>query len=338
MAKTEYELIDAGGREVRISSPAKVFFAEPGITKRDLVDYYLALSERGGQPSARPPDRAQALPRGAGAEPFFQKRIPDSAPEWLQTTTVTFPSGRTARELTPNDAAHLVWGVNLGVIDWNPWQVRAPELDHPDELRVDLDPTPEASWDDVRQVALVCGEVLPDHGLTGYPKTSGSRGIHIYARIQPEHDFFATRRAALALAREVERRAPGQGQQQVVEGGAPRGVRRLQPEHPRPHRRLGLQRPPHPRRARLHAAALGRGGRRRARRAADRHRAGAGRRRGDPSADMDDHAGSLDALLELSRIDEEQRGLGDAPWPPHFKKQAGEPKRVQPSRARSDTP
>ena len=145
---------------------------------------------------------------GAGGEPFFQKRVPDSAPEWLQTATVTFPSGRTARELLPNDPAHLVWALNLGVIDWNPWPVRRQDLDHPDELRVDLDPTPEASWDDVRQVAICAGEVLHDHGLTGFPKTSGSRGIHINVRITPERGFDEVRRAAIALAREIERRVP----------------------------------------------------------------------------------------------------------------------------------
>ena len=178
------------------------------------------------------PTVLKRFPNGAAAEPFFQKRIPDSAPDWLQTTTVTFPSGRTARELTPNDAAHLVWGVNLGVIDWNPWQVRAPELDHPDELRVDLDPTPRPAGTTCAGWRWSAATVLSDHGLTGYPKTSGSRGIHIYARIQPEHDFFAD--AARGAGAGARGRAPraGAGDQQVVEGGAPRRVRRLQPEHP----------------------------------------------------------------------------------------------------------
>ena len=170
--------------------------------------------------------------------------MPDTAPDWIETDVISFPSGRTARELLPNDAAHLVWGVNLGVIDWNPWPVRSPDLDHPDELRVDLDPTPEATFDDVRQVALCAGEVLREHGLTGFPKTSGSRGIHINVRIDPEHDFKVVRRAALALAREVERRMPEQGDEQVVEGRAPRGLHRLQPERARPHGRVRLQRAP----------------------------------------------------------------------------------------------
>ena len=145
---------------------------------------------------------------GVAGKPFFQKRVPDSAPEWLQTATVTFPSGRHARELVPNDAAHLVWGVNLGVIDWNPWPVRRADLDHPDELRVDLDPGPGVPFSEVREVALGVREVLEEHGLRGFPKTSGSRGMHVYVRIAPEHGFEEVRRAALALAREVERRMP----------------------------------------------------------------------------------------------------------------------------------
>ena len=332
---SEYELIDAAGREVRISNPGKVFFAERGITKRDLVDYYLRLA---GPVINQLRDRPTVLKRfvnGAGAEPFFQKRIPDTAPEWLQTTTVTFPSGRTARELLPNDPAHLVWGVNLGVIDWNPWQARAADLDHPDELRVDLDPTPEASWDDVRRVALVAGDVLTDHGLTGYPKTSGSRGIHINVRVRPEWDYLQVRRAALALAREIERRAPALATSKwwkeerhgvfvdYNQNARDRTVASAYSVRPTPDARVSTpltwDEVPDVEPAELTIDTVPE----------------LVERRGDPSADIDDHAGSLDSLLELSRRDEEQ-GLGDAPWPPHFRKQAGEPKRVQPSRARKD--
>ncbi len=334
MSPKEYELIDAGDREVRISSPRKLVFAEAGITKRELVDYYLRVAEPTLRQLRGRPTVLKRFPNGAGAEPFFQKRIPDSAPDWLATTTVTFPSGRTARELTPQDAAHLVWGVNLGVIDWNPWQVRLPDLDRPDELRVDLDPTPEASWDDVRRVALVCGEVLRDHGLRGYPKTSGSRGIHIYARIRPEHDFVATRRAALALAREVERRAPElatsswwKEQRHGVfvdynQNIRDRTVASAYSVRPTPDARVSTPltwdevSDVEPAELRLDTVPE------------------LVASRGDPAADIDEHAGSLQALLELSRTDESERGLGDAPWPPHFRKQAGEPKRVQPSRAR----
>jgi DNA ligase D len=337
MAKTEYELIEAGEREVRISSPGRVIFAQANITKRDLIGYYLAVADQAVAHVRDRPTHLKRFPGGAGEEPFFQKRIPDTAPDWLQTTTVAFPSGRTARVLTPNDAAHLVWAVNLGVIDFNPWQVRAPELDHPDELRVDLDPTPEASWDDVRRVALVCGEVLRDHGLTGYPKTSGSRGIHIYAPIAPEHDFFATRRAALALAREVERRAPDRASSKwwkeerhgvfvdYNQNIRDRTVASAYSVRPTPDARVSTpvtwDEVPDVEPAELRLDTV----------------PALVAQRGDPTADMEEHAGSLQGLLELSRIDEEERGLGDAPWPPHFKKQAGEPKRVQPSRARKDT-
>src|SRR5947208_1655445 len=204
----DHTIIEAAGQDVRISNPGKVFFPERGITKLDLIEYYLTLAEPTLNHLRDRPTVLKRFVNGAAEEPFFQKRIPDTAPDWLQTTEVRFPSGRPARELLPNDAAHLVWGVQLGVIDWNPWQARVPDLDHPDELRVDLDPTPEASWDDVRRVALVVNETLRDHDLLGYPKTSGSKGIHVNVRVAPEHDFTTVRRAALALAREVERRAP----------------------------------------------------------------------------------------------------------------------------------
>ena len=331
----EYELIDAHGREVRISSPGKVIFPDIGVTKRDLVDYYVHLAGPVINQLRDRPTVLKRFPNGAAAEPFFQKRIPDTAPNWLTTTTVTFPSGRTARELLPNDAATLVWGVNLGVIDWNPWQARAADLEHPDELRVDLDPTPEASWDDVRQVALVAGEVLSDHGLTGFPKTSGSRGIHIYAPVIPDRDYFEVRRAALALAREVERRAPRLATSKwwkeerhgvfvdYNQNMRDRTVASAYSVRPTPDARVST--PLHweevaavdPAELRIDTVPA------------------LVAERGDPSAEMDAQAGSLDALMELSARDE-AAGLGDAPWPPHFRKQAGEPKRVQPSRARKD--
>ncbi len=204
----DYTQIEAAGQDLRVSNPGKVFFPERGFTKLDLIQFYLDLAEPVINHLRDRPTVLKRYVDGAAGKPFFQKRVGDSAPPWLQTATVTFPSGRSARELLPNDAAHLVWALNLGVIDWNPWPVRKDDPDHPDELRVDLDPTPEASWDDVRRVALCAGEVLREHGLTGFPKTSGSRGIHINVRIKPEHDFIEVRRAALALAREIERRVP----------------------------------------------------------------------------------------------------------------------------------
>jgi DNA ligase D len=332
---SDHAIIDVAGREVRLSNPDKVFFAEAGITKLDLVNYYVSVADAVINQLRDRPTVLKRYVNGAAEPPFFQKRIPDSAPEWLQTTTVTFPSGRTARELLPNDAAHLAWAVNLGVIDWNPWAVREPDLDHPDELRVDLDPTPEASWDDIRRLALSVREVLNDYGLTGFPKTSGSRGIHIYVRIQPKWDFLEVRRAAIALAREVERRVPELATTKwwkeerhgvfidYNQNARDRTVASAYSVRPVPDARvstpltwdevpdvvqeeLRIDTVP----ARLESV-------------------------GDPSADMDAHAGSLESLLEQSRRDEEQ-GLGDAPWPPNFRKQPGEPKRVQPSRARKE--
>jgi DNA ligase D-like protein (predicted polymerase) len=261
--------------------------------------------------------------------------VPDSAPEWLETATVTFPSGRHARELVPNDAAHLVWGVNLGVIDWNPWPVRRADLDHPDELRVDLDPGPDVPFAMVREVALGVREVLDEHDLLGFPKTSGSRGIHVYVRVEPVQSFEEVRRAALALAREVERRMPGRATSRwwkeeregvfidYNQNARDRTVASAYSVRAVPDARVSCPLEwdevadvePAELTMRTVPARL--------------------RERGDPSAAIDEHAGSLDGLLELAERDERE-GLGDAPWPPHFRKQKGEPKRVQPSRARKE--
>jgi bifunctional non-homologous end joining protein LigD len=200
--------LEVDGFEVAISNSGKLFFEQAGITKLDLVNYYLAVAPgalRGVM------DRPMALKRfvhGAAGEAFFQKRAPASVPEYVRTVELSFPSGRTADEVVVSNGAALAWVVNLGCIDLNPHPVRADDLDHPDELRVDLDPGPGVPWSMVRDVAVVAGEVLTDHGLTGWPKTSGSRGIHVYARIEPRWSFSEVRRAALALAREVERRVP----------------------------------------------------------------------------------------------------------------------------------
>src|ERR671919_2973402 len=201
-------VLDVAGREVTVSNPDKVYFPRTGHTKLDLIRYYLAVAE-GALRGVR--DRPMALKRfvdGITGEAFFQKRAPDKRPEWVETVELRFPSGRSAHEVVVRDAAQLAWVVNLGCIDLNPHPVRAGDLDHPDELRADLDPGPGVPWADVRSVALVVRDVLADHGLTAWPKTSGSRGIHIYARIEPRWGFSEVRRAALAMAREVERRAP----------------------------------------------------------------------------------------------------------------------------------
>jgi bifunctional non-homologous end joining protein LigD len=341
-AKGDHAVVEVCGQKLRVSNPQKVFFppredgppGPAGLTKMDLVDYYLTCQEAVLRHLRERPTVMKRWVDGVKGEPFFQKRVPDSAPEWLQTATVTFPSGRHARELVPNDAAHLVWAVNLGVVDWNPWAVRRSDLDHPDELRVDLDPSPGVAFARVRDVALGVREVLEEHGLVGFPKTSGSRGIHVYVRIEPTQGFTEVRRAALALAREVERRMPGQATSRwwkeeregvfidynqnardrtVASAYSVRAVPDARVSCPLAWEEVadvepeGLRMDTVPERLRS---------------------------RGDPSASIDEHPGSLGSLLELAARDERE-GLGDAPWPPHFRKQRGEPSRVQPSRARA---
>jgi bifunctional non-homologous end joining protein LigD len=335
--KAQPVVVEVCGREVRVSNPGKPFFPEVGLTKIDLVNYYLECEAAVVRHLRERPTVLKRWVDGVGGEPFFQKRVPDSAPEWLQTATVTFPSGRHARELVANDAAHLVWGVNLGVIDWNPWPVRRDDLDHPDELRVDLDPGPGVPFSEVRAVALGVREVLDAHGLRGFPKTSGSRGIHVYVRIEPSESFEEVRRAALALAREVERRMPGRATSRwwkeeregvfidYNQNARDRTVASAYSVRAVPDARVSCPlewdevADVEPAELTLKTVPVRL------------------RERGDPSESIDEHAGRLDGLLELAARDELE-GLGDAPWPPHFRKQKGEPKRVQPSRSRSSQP
>lgn len=201
-------VLEIEGREVTISNPDKVFFPRTGHTKLDLVNYFLAVADGAIRGVSGRPMALKRFVNGADHEPFFQKRAPDSRPAWIETVELSYPSGRTAAEVVVRDAAQLIWVVNLGCLDLNPHPVRADDLDHPDELRVDLDPVRGVSWADVRQVALVTRDVLSDFGLIGWPKTSGSRGFHVYCRIERRWTFPQVRRAAAALAREVERRAP----------------------------------------------------------------------------------------------------------------------------------
>jgi bifunctional non-homologous end joining protein LigD len=333
VAKSEYTTIEAAGREVRLSNPGKVYFPKPGWTKLDLAQYYLDMADATLVHVRERPTVMKRFVNGIREEPIWQKRVPKNIPEWLQTATVAFPSGRTAEELVANDAAHLVWAVNLGVIDFNPWPARRADLDHPDELRVDLDPTPGIGWDDVRRTAMVVRDVLEEHGLRGYPKTSGSKGMHVNVRIEPRWSFLEVRRAALALAREVERRAPDLATSKwwkeerhgvfvdYNQNARDRTVASAYSVRPTPDARVSAPLEwdevpaAEPGDLRLDTA---------------RERLAAV---GDPAADIDENAGSLDALHELARRDEEE-GLGDAPWPPHFPKQKDEPKRVQPSRDR----
>jgi bifunctional non-homologous end joining protein LigD len=335
MGKDNAIVVEAAGHELRVSNPGKLFFPGPGLTKLDLVRYYIECEEAVVRHLRERPTTLKRWVDGVGGEFFFQKRVPDSAPEWLQTATVHFPSGRSARELVVNDAAHLVWGVNLGVIDWNPWPVRRGDLDRPDELRVDLDPQPGIPFDEVRAVAACAREVLAEHGLVGYPKTSGSRGIHINVRIVPEQGFAEVRQAALALAREVERRMPGRATSKwwkeqrtgvfvdynqnardrtVASAYSVRAVADARVSCPFDWSELDDVDPQALRLDTVPARL---------------------RERGDPSATIDDEPGSLAALLELSARDK-AAGLADAPWPPNFAKQPGEAKRVQPSRAKPD--
>jgi bifunctional non-homologous end joining protein LigD len=326
--------VEIAGRTVSISNPDKVFFPATGQTKGDLVAYYVAVADGALRGAGGRPMALKRFVNGAEGEFFFQKRAPESRPEWIETVELSFPSGRTAHEVVVRDAAQLAWVVNLGCIDLNPHPVRADDLEHPDELRVDLDPVPGVAWDDVRQVALVTREVLIEHGLVGWPKTSGSRGIHVNVRIERRWDFGEVRRAALALAREVERRAPrlatskwwkeerhgvfldynqNAKDRTVASAYSVRPIRDARVSMP-----LRWQEVPDVEPADFNLATV----------------PGLLARAGDAHDGIDDAAGSLDALLELSARHEAE-GLGDAPWPPHYAKQAGEPPRVQPSKRRA---
>jgi bifunctional non-homologous end joining protein LigD len=328
-------VLELAGREVAISNPSKVYFPRAGVTKLDMVRYYLLVADGAlGGVSGRP----MALKRfvnGAENEPFFQKRAPDKRPAWIETVELRFPSGRTADEVVVSDQAALAWVINLGCIDLNPHPVRTSDLDHPDELRVDLDPVPGVQWPQIRDVAMVARDVLADFGLTGWPKTSGSRGMHVYARIEPRWPFGDVRLAAVAVAREIERRAPELATSKwwkeerhgvfvdYNQNAKDRTVASAYSIRPVPDVRVSapltwdevpscdpasytIETMP----ARFAAI-------------------------GDPWAGMDEAAGSLDGLLEQAARDE-AAGLPDAPWPPHYEKQAGEAPRVQPSKRRSD--
>jgi DNA ligase D-like protein (predicted polymerase) len=256
MGDAEEEIIVAAGREVRISHPRKVLFPRAGHTKLDLARYYVTVAEGALRGAGGRPCMLKRYPDGVGADFFYQKRAPKARPEWVEVVTLRFPSGRSADELVPRDAAALAWMANLACLELHPHPVRAQDLEHPDELRVDLDPVPGVRWPQVRDVTCLASRVLQEFGLTGWPKTSGSRGMHLLVRIQPRWSFDEVRRAALALAREVERRAAPQRHEQVVEGGAPWRVPRLQPEREGPHRGRGLFRAADRRRPRLGAARL----------------------------------------------------------------------------------
>jgi bifunctional non-homologous end joining protein LigD len=331
MGKAQHTVLEVAGREVVITSPDKVYFPEAGHTKLDLVKYYAAVAEGALRGIAERPIVLKRYVNGVGHEPFFQKRAPEQHPDWIETVELRFPSGRTAQEIVVRDAAQLMWIVNLGCIDLNPHPVRADDLEHPDELRVDLDPGPGVRWDDVRQVTYIVRDVLDEHGLRGWPKTSGSRGMHVNVRIERRWSFDQVRRAALALAREVERRIPERATSKwwkeerhgvfldYNQNAKDRTVASAWSVRSMPDARVSMPlewdevADCDPAAFTLVTAPA---------RFAER---------GDASAGIDAAAGSLDKLLALSAV-QEAAGLGDAPWPPHYKKQNGEPPRVAPSR------
>ncbi|HEY4734353.1 MAG TPA: DNA polymerase domain-containing protein [Gemmatimonadaceae bacterium] len=332
--KEKGELLTIDGREVRVTNPDKPYFSrDVKLSKLDVVKYYMAVADGAVRGARDRPNMLKRFVDGAEKPPFYQKRAPDNRPDWLRTVTLSFPSGRTAEEVVVDDAAGLAWIVNLGCIELHPHAVRTNDLDHPDELRIDLDPGPGVEWDDVRKVAMEAKALLEEMGLRGWPKTSGSRGMHVNARIQQRWSFTEVRRAALAFSREIERRAAKLATSKwwkeerhgvfldYNQNAKDRTTCSAYSIRPLPDARVSaplrweeiadcdpadftvLTMP-----ARLAKI-------------------------GDPNEGMDDAAGSLEQLLELAARDE-AAGLGDAPWPPHFRKMEGEAPRVAPSRAK----
>ncbi|HUA86508.1 MAG TPA: DNA polymerase domain-containing protein [Bryobacteraceae bacterium] len=332
------EILSIADREVRITHPAKLYFSRDAkLTKLDLVRYYLAVAPGALNGIRGRPLVLKRFVNGAEADAFYQKRAPADRPDWLRTTTLSFPSGRTAEEIVVDDEAGLAWVVNLGCIELHPHAIRASDLDHPDELRIDLDPGPGVAWSTVRLVALEVNEFLESVGLRGWPKTSGSRGMHVNVRLHPRWSFVEVRRAALALSRAIERRLPKiatsswwKEERHGVfldynQNAKDRTTCSAYSVRPTPDARVSA-----PLDWRETADCD----------PADFTVATMPRRFaeiGDRHAEMDRFAGSLEKLLELSGRDE-ATGLGDAPWPPHFRKMAGEAPRVTPSRARNKMP
>ncbi len=332
--REESEQLVVDGREISVSNPHKVLFPDAGHTKLDLVRYYLAVADGALRGAGGRPNMLVRYPNGITEDFFYQKRAPTSRPPWIEIVSLHFPSGRSADEVVPREAATLAWLANLACLELHPHPVRAEDLDHPDELRVDLDPVPGVEWAQVLQVAAVVRQTLGDFGLTGWPKTSGSRGVHVNVRIEQRWGFDEVRRAALALAREVERRAPGIATSKwwkeerhgvfvdYNQNAKDRTVAAAYSVRPKPDARvsapLAWDELPECRPEDFTLSTMPK----RFAEVGDRH------------AGIDESAGSLESLLELSAR-HERDGLGDAPWPPHYRKQRGEPKRVQPSKARA---
>ena len=327
-----------GERSVRISSPDKVYFPQRGITKREVAEYYLAVSRPLLGVLRDRPTTLKRYPDGVTGEIFYSKRIPKGAPDYLDGVEITFPSGRKAVEICPTEPAVLIWAANMNTFDFHPWPVRRPDVDHPDELRVDLDPQPGTDFADAARVAGVLREVLGDAGLVGFPKTSGGRGIHVAVRIRPKWTFIQVRRAVIAIAREVERRIPSAAtvswwkeergrrvfldfnqaarDRTIASAWSVRGTQRATVSMPLTWDELP-EVDPDDFDVRTVPALLA--------------------ERGDPHAALDDVVHDLDPVLEWVQRDERDHGLGEMPYPPDYPKMPGEPKRVQPSRSRPDT-
>ncbi|WP_425591224.1 non-homologous end-joining DNA ligase [Candidatus Neomicrothrix sp.] len=324
--------VKAGGRAVRVSSPDRVLWPQVGLTKADLAHYWAQLDEVGLRGYRSRPVHLHRFPKGIGGEGFFQKRIPDRRPDWVRRTHIVGPNGTASDALCPTDVAHLVWGVQMGTIEFHPWPTRSWEPDRPDELRVDLDPSPGTVFADVRRAAAATHELLTDVGLAGWPKTSGKRGIHVLVRIAPRWDFVEVRRAAVALARELERRVPTlvtaawwkeeRGERIFVDFNQNCRDRTVCGAwSPRPTPTATVSAPfcwddlEHIEPGDLTVSNA----------VAHIHE------HGDPHKMIDDTAGSLEGLLELAKRNE-AAGIPDAPWPPTFPKMPGEARRVAPSR------
>ena len=335
MAKEEFELLTVEGRDVRVTHPDKPYFSKQvKLSKLDIVRYYLAIAPGALGGIQDRPIVLKRFVNGAEGEAFYQKRAPGERPAWMRTITLAFPSGRTAEEIVIDDAAGLAWIVNLGCLELHPHPVRSGDLDHPDELRVDLDPGPGVGWADVRKVALEVKALLEEVGLRGWPKTSGSRGMHVIVRIEPRWTFGEVRRAALALSRAVERRAPALASSKwwkeerhgvfldYNQNAKDRTTCSAYSVRPLPDARVSAplhwHEVPDCDPADFTVLTI-------PQRFAEI---------GDPHRGIDEAAGSLEKLLELASRDE-AAGLGDAPWPPHFRKMEGEAPRVAPSRAKS---
>jgi DNA ligase D len=331
--------LEVGSRTVHITNPDRVYFPARGTTKLDLAQYYIAVADGIVRALYERPCMLHRYPEGVEGEKIYQKRLPKGAPDWVETAEVSFPSGRTADELCVTEVADIVWAVQMSTVEFHPWHTRRAAVEMPDELRIDLDPQPGTDFADAKKVALLVREVLDELGVVGWPKTSGNRGIHIYVRVKPEFGFREVRRAALAFAREVERRMPDQvttawwkeergekifmdfnqnaKDRTIAAAYSVRGFAHAPVSAP-----VTWDELPDVETEDFTIATMP-------------ERFG---RLGDVHAGIDDVAFDIRPLLEWAERDESDHGLGDAPYPPNYPKMPGEPPRVQPSRAKKGTP